>query len=323
MAMPRITQVSEPITLLVCGNGAWSAHITTTLLSAQRATPTTPIRVLIGAVEIDESDRERIQSAIPESPITWIEISMAELDALPERRTSKFNFIELLALNRLPLDIERVLTIDADAIVLDELGSLWDTDLDGHTLAAARCTWGLWIGRGIRYFEELGLDGNAKYLQGGVKLIDMESWRRNGIHERSMAHLNKWHDSMHLGEQEILNSVIDDDWLELPLRWNVTTERWTTPDLVACAFSQADLEESRINPGIFHFAGAKPWDWTDPLRGDLPWLEEWEQYAFDGPYRNWYVAERERGLAQRAAIRPQRRSPLRRLRKVAAVLRHG
>lgn len=323
MAMPRITQVSEMITLLVCGNGAWSPHIATTLLSAQRATPTTPIRVLIGAVEIDESDRERIQSAIPESPITWIEISMAELDALPERRASKFNFIELLALNRLPPDLKRVLTIDADTIVLDELGPLWETDLEEHTFAAARCTWGLWMGRGIKYFDELGLDGNARYLQSGVKLIDLEAWRRNGIHERSIAYLDKWHDSMHLGDQEILNAVIDDDWLELPLRWNVTTERWTTPDLVACAFSKADLEESRINPGIFHFAGAKPWDWTDPLRGDLPRLDEWEQYAFDGPYRDWYIAERERGLAQRAAIRPPRKSPLRRLKKAASMLLHG
>lgn len=315
--------MSSPINLLVCGNGAWSAHIATTLLSAQRATAETPIRVLIGAVEIDEVDRERIQSVVPQSPITWIEISMAELDALPERRVSKFNFIEPLALNRLPPDLKRVLTIDADTIVRDDLTTLWNVDLDGHTLAAARCTWGLWIGRAIKNFDEAGLDGTRKYLQAGVKVIDMTAWRRGNIGGKAFAHLDRWHDSMILGEQEMLNAVIDDDWVELPLRWNAVTNRVLDLHLRACAFTRADLHESLINPGIVHFAGRKPWNWSTPHRDTLPWLDEWEQYAFSGPYRDWYVGERARGLAERAEIRPQRRSLRRRLRKAASVLLHG
>lgn len=315
--------MNSPINLLVCGNGGWSAHIATTLESARRATSNTPIRFLVGALDIDQADRERIQSAVPGNPITWIDVSMEALDALPNTRVPKYNLLEYLAIDLLPVDVERVLTIDADVIVLDELGPLWDTDLEGHTLAAARCTWGLWIGRGINYFDQLGLDGNAKYLQAGVKLIDMGAWRRNRIHERSMTHIEKWHDQMHLGDQEVLNAVIDDDWVELPLRWNSVTNTRLDLQLRACAFTRADLHESLINPGIVHFAGRKPWDWSSPHRDTLPWLDEWEQYAFNGPYRDWYVGERARGLAERAAIRPQRRSLRRRLRKAASVLLHG
>lgn len=315
--------MQPPINLLVVGNGAWSPHIATTLLSAQHANPDTPIRFLVGALEIDESDRERIQSAVPGHPITWIDVPIDAVDALPSTRLPKEVFIELLAIDRLPAEIDRVLTIDADAIVLDDLGPLWDTDLAGHTLAAARCTWGLWIGRGIRYFEELGLDGNTKYLQAGVKLIDMDAWRRNRIHERAFAHLDRWSEVVHLGDQEILNAVIDDDWVELPLRWNAVTNWVLDEKLRACAFTRADLEESFVNPGILHFAGRKPWNWSTPDRERLPRLDQWERYAFGGPYRDWYEAERERGLAARSAIRPQRRSPLRRIRKAARVLLHG
>jgi lipopolysaccharide biosynthesis glycosyltransferase len=292
-------------------------------MSAKQATPNTPIRVLIGAVEIDEVDRERIQSAVPEDPITWIEISVAELDALPETNVPKFNFIELLAINRLPLDVERVLSLDADAIVRDDLNELWNTDLAGSTLAAARCTWGLWIGRGITYFEELGLDGNRKYLQSGVKVIDMPAWRRGNIGGKAFAHLDQWHDSMILGDQELLNAVIDDDWIELPLRWNAVTNLLLDSELRACAFTRADLHESLVNPGIIHFAGRKPWDWSTTHRDKIAWLEVWEQYAFTGPYCDWYVAERKRGLAQRAATRPQTRSPLRRIKKALYVLMNG
>jgi lipopolysaccharide biosynthesis glycosyltransferase len=292
-------------------------------MSAKQATPNTPIRVLIGAVEIDEIDRERIQTAVPDSPITWIDVSTAQLDALPERRASKFNFIELIAIDRLPPDVEQVLSIDADTIVRDDLNQLWNNDLDGRTLAAARCTWGLWIGRGIKYFEEAGLEGNRKYLQSGVKVIDMPAWRRGNIGGKAFAHLEQWHDSMLLGDQELLNAVIDDDWIELPLRWNAVTNLLLDPQLRACGFTRADLHESLINPGIVHFAGRKPWNWSTPDRDTIPWLDEWEQYAFSGPYRDWYESERQRGLAERAAIRPQRRSLMRRLKKAASVLLHG
>jgi len=292
-------------------------------MSAKHATPNAQMRVLIGAVEIDEIDREQIQSVIPGYPITWIDVSVAELDAIPSGNVTKFNMIELLAIDRLPLDVKRVLSIDADTIVRDDLNQLWNVDLNGHTLAAARCTWGLWIGRAIKYFEEAGLDGNRKYLQSGVKVIDMTAWRRGNIGGKAFAHLDRWHDSMILGDQEMLNAVINDDWVELPLRWNAVTNTILDLQLRACAFTRADLHESLVNPGIIHFAGVKPWNWSTPHRDTIPWLDEWEQYAFSGPYRDWYESERQRGLAERAAIRPQRRSPMRRLKKAASVLLHG
>jgi lipopolysaccharide biosynthesis glycosyltransferase len=315
--------MQSPINLLVCGNGAWSAHIATTLRSALHATPTAPIRLLVGAVEINEPDRALIQSAVPANPITWIEVSIAELDSLPPRKASKFNFIELLALDRLPLDVEWVLSIDADAIVRDDLTALWNVDLDGRTLAATRCTWGLWIGRGIPYFAELGLDGNLKYLQSGVKVVDMTAWRRGTIGEKALAHLSQWHDVMRLGDQELLNAVIDDDWVELPLRWNAVHNPHIDHELTACGFTRADLHTSTVDPAIIHFAGPKPWNWARPNRDEIPWLAEWEEFAFSGPYRDWYAAERERGLAQRAAIRPQRRSVLRGFKNALDVLLRG
>lgn len=315
--------MTGPIDLLVCGNGPWSAHIATTLSAAVRATTSYRLRLTVGATDIGDDDRARIQRAVPDHPISWIEVPLSLLDALPERKASKFNFIELFAIEQLPVEMERVLTIDADAFVRADLGPLWETDLDGHVLAAARCTWGLWIGRGIANHDELGLDGNRPYLQSGVKVIDLPAWRRARVHERAMAHLERWHDTMALGDQEMLNAVIDGDWVEIPLRWNATTNQTIPEELQPLAFSRRDLHDAEVDPAIVHFAGHKPWEWNHPIRSQLPWLTDWEAAAFEGPYRDWYIAERERGLAERAAIRPQRRSPLRRLRKAASVLRHG
>jgi lipopolysaccharide biosynthesis glycosyltransferase len=128
---------------------------------------------------------------------------------------------------------------------------------------------------------------------------------------------------MKLGDQELLNAVIEDDWLELPLRWNAVDNPHIDHELAACGFTRADLIESTVDPAIIHFAGAKPWNWTRPNRDEIPWLAQWEAVAFNGPYRDWYAAERERGLAERAARPSQRRSVLRRFKKAMSVLLHG
>ncbi len=311
----------SPINLLVCGNGGWSAHIATTLMSAVQATPDTPVRLLVGATEIDAVERERVQSAVPENPITWIDVSLAELDALPSTISPKYSLIELLAINRLPADVERLLTIDADTIVRHDLTELWNVELAGCTFAAARDPWQLWIGRGIPYFAELGLDGSRKYLQSGVKVVDMPAWRGRNIHERAFDHLDRWHHSMRYSDQDMLNAIIGDDWRELPLRWNAVQN--SINELTAYGFTRADLHEAIVDPGIIHFAGGKPWNWSTSYRDSIAWLDTWEQFAFNGPYRDWYAAERARGLGERAKIRPQRRSLRRRLRKAASVLLRG
>ncbi len=315
--------MESPIDVLLCGNGAWSPHLSTALRSMVRATTSAPLRIHVGAVEIDASDRARIQSGVPGTTIIWHEIPMELLDRLPPTRASRYNLIGLLAIDRLPSDVSRVISIDIDVLVRADLGPLWDTDLDGHVLGAARCTWGLWIGRGIPYFAELGLDGNRKYLQSGVMVIDLAAWRRAHLGEKAFAHLDQWHDSMILADQELLNAVIEDDWVELPLRWNATTNPHIDHVLASCAFSQRDLHDAGTDPAIVHFAGAKPWNWVRPDREELPRLDEWEELAFSGPYRDWYQQEKERGLAERSQLRPRRRSLRRRLRRTLSVLRHG
>jgi len=182
------------------------------------------------------------------------------------------------------------------------------------------------MGRGQREtFEELGLDGNLKYLQTGTMLVDLVRWRQSSILKRCEEYLFRFGTQVRLGDQEAINAVIDDDWLELPIRWNVYADPAIgEPELIRCAFSRDALIEARERPGVIHFSGPrKPWGWSDPMRDTLTAVDDWERTAMRTSYADQHAAQRELGLIERAKIRPRRRSPLRRIRRAAGVLLRG
>lgn len=315
--------MAEPLTVLVYSDNWFAPHVATTLLSVVETTPA-PLRFFVGSIEINDAHRERIQASVPDHPITWIDISTEWLDALPPTKANHVNFGGLHALDQLPGDVHRVLCMDVDVLVRHDLTPLWNTELDGTVLAAARCGWGLWTGRGLANFRELGIDGNRKYLQSGVTVVDLDEWRRRDLGAACLAYVARWHETMFLGDQEALNGVLDDAWTEVPMRWNWVVHPGVKDNpLLDLAVTQAELHEARTDPAVVHFAGKKPWRWAHPTRDELPWVADWEAVAMRTTYADWYDAHRREGLAERAAARPERRSPLRRLRRAASVLLHG
>lgn len=315
-----------PVRVMTVANGDWAPQIATTLLSVVDNSTAIELELYVGAISIGPADRERIQRSVPDHPITWIDVPGEWLDSLPKGHTHPTQLGRLHALESLSERVERVIYIDADMLVTGDIVELWDVDLDGHVLGAARCLWGLWMGRGLwETFEELGLDGNLKYAQTGAMLIDLVKWRQSSILKRCEEYLFRFGTRVRLGDQEAINAVIDDDWLELPIRWNVYADStFGAPELIQCAFSRDALVEAQERPGIIHFIGPrKPWKWSDPMRDTLTAVDDWEHTAMRTSYADQYAAQREQGLIERAKIRPPRRSPLRRVRRAVSVLLRG
>ena len=318
--------MSNRIQVLTVADGNWAPQIATTLRSVIDTTNNPDsIELLVGSISIPAEARERIQRSVPDHPITWIDVPLEWLAAIPESKSHKSLYARLHVFETLSSRLDRVIYIDSDMIVRAPIEQLWDVDLHGHVLAASRCLWGLWMGRGQWNVDELGIDGNLKYAQTGLQLIDLGRWRSQSVFEKCEGYIERFAEQIHLGDQEILNGVLNDDWLELPTRWNIYADSsFAVPELVNCAFSRTALEDARTNPGIIHFVGpVKPWLWSHPHRDGLLAVDIWEDTAMRTDYADWFTSERERGLADLAATRPRRRSLLRRMRKSIAVLVHG
>jgi lipopolysaccharide biosynthesis glycosyltransferase len=199
--------------------------------------------------------------------IEFVAVSDAELAGLPvEGFTRKATWYRALVGDLLP-ELERILFLDADLLATDDLGPLWDTDLEGHHLAAVT---NVFQADHLHRPAELGIDHPQRYFNAGVMLLDLEALRRDecakAVREFGVAHAG----DLMFRDQDALNVVLGERRLELHPRWNVMNSFLHFP-WAAYVFGSRALEEARSRPGIRHFEGPdlnKPWHWLcqDPAR---------------------------------------------------------
>jgi lipopolysaccharide biosynthesis glycosyltransferase len=151
----------------------------------------------------------------------------------------------------LPGDLKRVVFLDADTLVLDDVTELATIDLESHPFGAvvdgAIPTCG--SPRGVPDWNARRVPADAPYFNAGVLVIDLAAWRAAEVGERALEYVGATAASKGLLHQEGLNAVCWNAWTPLPPRWNV-------PGFAGRPFGPPIPER----PAIIHFAGRfKPW----------------------------------------------------------------
>lgn len=148
---------------------------------------------------------------------------------------------------------DRVLFLDPDTFIADDVAKIWEVDLRHNVIAAAVdqaipfCS----SARGVKTRRELGIPEKAAYFNAGVMLIDIARWKRDDISARAHRYLERIDGQSDFLHQEALNAVLWDRWLELEQRWNL---------IASLSGRRYGSSESVDSPGIIHFAGVfKPW----------------------------------------------------------------
>lgn len=139
-------------------------------------------------------------------------------------------------------DVDKLLYLDVDTIVQDDISKLWNVSLDGYVAGAIQdvgktvdCEWG-----GIPNHLELGLAPDTKYFNSGVLMINAKQWRAEDISNQVITALSTYKEHVQLADQYGLNVVLANKWKELDPKWN-----WF-------AFKEND------NPHLVHFLDIKP-----------------------------------------------------------------
>ncbi|MFP5080274.1 glycosyltransferase family 8 protein [Pedobacter sp. JCM 36344] len=151
-------------------------------------------------------------------------------------------YLRVFAPNVVGLDVHKLLYIDVDIILQDDISKLWNMSTGEHVIGAIQdiaktvdCEWG-----GLPNYKELGLDPKTKYFNAGVLLINTDKWREQNISAEIIGALIKYKETVQLGDQYGLNVVFAQKWQELDQKWN-----W---------FASWENE----NPSLVHFLDIKP-----------------------------------------------------------------
>lgn len=161
-------------------------------------------------------------------------------------------YIRLFAASILPLCVEKVLYLDVDLIVIDDLSDLWDTDLGNYALAAAPDPFGT-SRRG-----PLGIPTDACYVNSGVLLLNLAKWRSDNLSARLANYIEREGSNLLFHDQDAINAVLHTMIKPLSYRWNYQAKM-----LRPLHFTPADhaaIREAGKSPAIIHYTSArKPW----------------------------------------------------------------
>ena len=152
---------------------------------------------------------------------------------------------------RLP-DVSRVIYLDCDVVVLDDIEKLWTVDLRGKPLG------GIGDRAGLQEVRRCYADGGIMF-NSGVMALDLELWRRENHTEKLAAFWKENHSWMHFADQGLLNAYFRNAYTLLPQRWNIINSVYRNP-VVLGMYTEEEVREAIRNPGIVHFTGHhKPW----------------------------------------------------------------
>ena len=171
----------------------------------------------------------------------------------PSMRWSRAAYYRLILPDLLP-DLEKIIYLDCDLAVLDDLGKLYDEPFN-DTLCMAVVT-------KIKesHIEKLGILP-ADYFNSGVRVFSPAEWKRRYYIDKFKECFENYSKLLRYPDQDILNIVFRDNIRILHPRWNIITSTYRNEPV--SRYSTDEVKEALRSPGIAHYTGNhKPWIFT-------------------------------------------------------------
>ena len=191
------------------------------------------------------------------------------------KKIKTHSYISLSTFYRLKLasllpDVEKVLYLDCDVVVNDDIEQLYNTDITDYYAAGVMDT----AMKSSGWVPKLEKDN--LYFNAGVLLFNLEKIRQDNIEQKFEAYTTENIDNIRVGDQQIINVVCQGKIKQLPSDWNVQSSNF---------INRSDYTN---NPKIVHYVGKqKPW-----IFGSMNY---WKNLYFDVLDKTpWKIPENEK-----------------------------
>ncbi|KAH9938677.1 nucleotide-diphospho-sugar transferase [Fomitopsis serialis] len=238
----------------------------------------------LGLSPTDRQKLEQCTESANDATIVFLTLPSGGLTAKGGKTWAKIDMIPVLP-------IERVLYLDADVLVRADLRSLWDIDLAGKPLGAAR---------DVGYPMGHGGPQRGPYFNAGVLLMDLAQvrGRMGALSATAESSLSDKY-----ADQDALNTHFRDAWLPLPMKWNAqglgTYAELPSADRALIESGLLEMKDAAIvhftgpvNPALEHILNpylqpyiAKSWGYAGAP--GHPYTSEWWTVLDETPWSDW------------------------------------
>ena len=193
-------------------------------------------------------------------------------------RTNAIAYTYCFFQNILPQSVDKILLLEGDTIVTDDLTEFYSIDITDYYLAAADDMQSKWCK------EKVGIKATSPYFNSGVMLMNLKKMREDNITEK-IIELIKCGTAKFLYEvQDEMNVLLEGKVKIIPPKFNCTTsifafdyenmKRYRKPTTYC---SKEEFEEAKEHPIVVHFT-------KNQIIQSRPWIEGCEH-----PYKDYYL----------------------------------
>lgn len=190
-------------------------------------------------------------------------------------------YYRLLVAELLPKELKKVIYLDGDIVVVRDIRSLWDVNLNGMAIAGVK-------GPSPSYEEHcisLGYLPSFGYFNSGVLVCNLDYWREHDLMDEFVKFISKHSSDLTMMDQDVLNGVLYSKKYLLPNRYNFMNISFL--NCVWKGYTEERRKES-VEEGdkrvIVHYAGGdKPWNYSS-YGG--PFFSVWEKYRRKSLWRD-------------------------------------
>ena len=187
--------MAKEMTIAICSTRNWYFYLLTELYALFKNNQVKKVYLFIEDDGIDYLKDERVQFI----NINKIEKYINQYSPNYSTKYSQMSYIRCYFSKIIPED--KVLYIDADAIVVDNIEELWNTDISDKALAG--------VHEGGEWSKHLGIEGmDDKYINSGVLLMNLDYIRREKLDNTMINLLNR--NFYHFPDQDVINIACKD-----------------------------------------------------------------------------------------------------------------
>lgn len=205
--------------------------------------------------------------------VEWVSVDMNLFKNLPNINWYSLNMYSRFLIPEIKPNLSKVIYLDVDIILIDDIKKLYDIDLENNIIGAVHGEQSIVSTSSFKkHLQELNISDTHWYFGSGVLLIDCLKWKESDILTKLFAAMDKYKTNLKYPDQDALNIVFDSTYKVLDDKFN--------RDINCLKNEKLNLKSLNDELFLIHYDGpTKPWIYKDMFLSEFFW-----QYAKITPF---------------------------------------
>lgn len=229
---------------------------------------------------LKQSDLETISEFVKNhgAIFTPLEVGYEQIAGFPASRHGKSTLLRLCLPTLLP-NLDKILYLDGDIVVMDNLTALFQTNLSSYYIAAAKDSTRIYH---PNYQTALGIESTHWYFNAGVTLLNLDQLRKINLPNVTNQFVHQYYKRIIAPDQDVLNYICQGGktlYIHPKYNMNYAVEK----DVATLVWGKQAIKEAKKNPAIIHFIGpVKPWSVLSVHPARKYWWRYLKKTTFSG-----------------------------------------